>query len=188
MTESNDVSYPVMVDLETIGTKQHATIVQIGLVAFHPTEVGNLKKKLSLIVDIDQKRRIDPATLKWWMKTNSELFTKLVLEPGNKIDEAFVKVNQFCKEVGACEIWANSPSFDVDILRDAYEQYNMAFPLSFRVERDYRTLVAEANLELSEVKEECYKLGIVGTLHNALDDAVFQAVGVQLARKKLRGK
>lgn len=185
--ETNDVQFPTMIDMETIGTEADATIVQIGLVAFDPNEVGRFHSKKSIFVDINQGRRVDPNTIKWWMKTDPALFAKLVLaENAVRLEEALVLVSQFYNNAGSKEVWANSPSFDVAILNSAYKKHGMRTPFFFRGERCYRTLMAITGTELNEVKERCYKLGHINTVHNALDDAIHQAIGVQMAYEKLR--
>lgn len=185
-----EFSFPVMVDMETIGTETDATIVQIGLVAFDPNTVGKFHSKANIFVDINQGRRIDPQTLKWWLgdKGNPELFVKLVTSPGSMaLPEALLKVSMFYNAANAQEIWANSPSFDVAILNSAYRKHTLRSPFHFRGERCYRTMVNVLGISLGEIKERCLSLGIVGTVHNALDDAVHQAVGIQMCYEKMRG-
>lgn len=187
-TKIEEFSFPTMIDMETIGTDSDATIVQIGLVAFDPNTVGKFHSKANITVDINQGRRIDPNTLKWWLNENPELFAKLVTAPGSvTLPEALLKVSMFYNAANSKEVWANSPSFDVAILNSAYRKHTLRSPFHFRGERDYRTMVNVLGISLGEVKERCMGLGIVGTVHNALDDAIHQAVGIQLCYEKMKG-
>lgn len=66
----------------------------------------------------------------------------------------------------ADEIWANSPSFDCDILAAAYDAVGRTAPWDYWEERCFRTL---KNLPGAVDVEHG------GDEHNALDDAVHQA-------------
>lgn len=67
----------------------------------------------------------------------------------------------------ADEVWANSPSFDCELLEAAYDAVGLEAPWDFYQERDYRTL---SSLPVAvDVEFE-------GVEHDALDDAKHQAL------------
>jgi len=69
-------------------------------------------------------------------------------------------------ESGADEIWANAPSFDCEILADAYDRVDIAKPWDYWDERCYRTLKSLPG---------AVDIDRQGDHHDALDDAAHQA-------------
>ena len=82
-------------------------------------------------------------------------------------------------------VWANGPSFDLVILRDAFKGIHMKPIWHFRQERCMRTIMDEAR-EIGATKADLPELP-KGTKHDALDDAVRQAILVSTAHRCIAG-
>ena len=85
----------------------------------------------------------------------------------------------WCLGSKAISVWANGPSFDIAILEHAYGYYNL--PWKYNAARDFRTLRALVPPNLGD--------GIPkGEAHNALDDAMAQALFVRKALRYLQAR
>lgn len=158
----------VMVDLETLGREPGAAILSIGAVTFdregiHDTFYRNIDLESCAEARLD----VDMETLAWWLDQGDD--AQDVLQGGGDLEEALIDFADFYGD--AEEIWANSPSFDCEILGYAYDLLNLEQPWGFRDERDYRTL--------RELPGAVW-VDRQGTHHNALDDAKHQAKKVVL--------
>ena len=153
----------VMVDIETLGTDPGAAIISIGAVKFDSDGLG---EEFYANVDLQSCQDIglgvDADTLDWWLSQDSEV--QDVLTGGNRIGPILRQLRDFLEDVD--EIWANSPSFDCEILNAAYEALGWETPWDYYQERDFRTL-----RELPIYVE----VDMEGESHNALDDAKNQA-------------
>ena len=76
-------------------------------------------------------------------------------------------------------VWGNGATFDNVIIRSAFKAVGLPVPWSFRNDKCYRTV---ANLL---PKERQPALERSGTAHNALDDAITQAVHLQKVYKEI---
>lgn len=162
-----------MVDIETLGTKPGCVIISIGAVRF--TIDDGVTDELFVSVDAESCEthglEIDAQTLQWWLDQSTTAQQQLF--GGEELERALRDLRSFV--AGCEETWANSPSFDLEILADAYDRVGISTPWSFWEERDYRT--CRAVLEWPE-KEQ------TGTAHNALDDARHQAESLIKALKE----
>ena len=180
----------LMVDIETMSTDNDAAILTIGVTAFDP--YGNdteesLRAKSALFGPISIKsnqeegRHIDGETVLWWMQQSEQARKSLVEGTPMQLKNALVK---FAKWMGSVEpkpteIWANSPSFDLVILKSAFKQVNIIWPFFFSKERDLRTIkaIAYPDNDMPEFS--------VGTAHDAVDDTIKQALMVQHFNRKI---
>ena len=158
----------IMIDLETLGTKPNSTILSVGAVAFnkdgiHDKYYANIDLEDSLHKGYD----VDASTIYWWLKQSAEAGCILScnLKP---IREVLIDLQFFFKKNSPKEVWANSPSFDLVMLKNAFNKENLDIKWNFWDERDYRTF-------LNLTKQE----RVVPTVaHNALEDAIAQATTV----------
>jgi len=183
---SNDTA--VMVDIETLATTPDAVVVAIGAVRFNLRQMqksaelrmNGFYRRLG--VPSQKGRRIDPDTMKWWLHQPIIAREQCMLALDEKQHytaglDAFLEWMRCAPHT----IWANSPSFDLVILRDlaggADVYYDPRFAPSHRMgmlwghrqERDLRTLWA-----MFPNVEEPY-----APKHHALEDAARQANIVQ---------
>ena len=161
----------LMLDLETLSVAPDAVILTLGAVQFDPFGKGVIDE-LYIRIDLDEqetlKRSIDPSTIDWWAKQNPEIMEE-AFSPDNRI-KLTDAVDQFHRFTQGCNrFWSHGAVFDLMIMENLYRQLNKPFPWKFWDLRDTRTL---------------FDLGFnpdmpKGSLHNALEDAKRQAIGVQ---------
>jgi len=162
---SNDTTDPerVMIDIETLGLEPGAAILSIGAVKFDTDGLGDeLYHEISLESCQDAGLQIDAGTLEWWLDQDDSVTG--ILTGGADLRDALGDLWSFCEDVD--EVWANSPSFDCEMLETAVHAVGMTEPWEYHQERDVRTLRS-----LPGVPE----LEMVGDEHDALDDAKHQA-------------
>ena len=168
----------LMVDLETLDTKTSATILTLGAVRFDPFNEQPMKE-LYLRVDIDSQDplgcTVSDDTLKWWNQQDTNIMEE-AFDPRDRIPIHEV-INQFHSLAWGCShFWSHGATFDLIIIENLYRKLGKALPWNFWQLRDTRTL---------------FDLGYdpdmpQGNKHNALQDAIRQAVGVQNIYAKLK--
>ena len=85
----------------------------------------------------------------------------------NENEKILSKFEAFCKLYDGCKPWGNGSNFDLTILESLFDDYRISIPWNFRNIRDLRTF-KEYVYDGSQTER-------VGTYHNALDDAIYQA-------------
>ena len=172
----------VMIDLETLDVLPSATILTIGAVKFDPFGDESLEpsmQKLYIKVDIDScdalGMTVSPSTLEWWSQQSKEAQDE-AFDPNGRVSvqEALNQLYHF--SWGAKRVWSHGVGFDLIILENYFRKIEKAVPWKFWEMRDTRTL---------------FDIGInpgraTVTAHNALADAVDQALGVQRVYRTLR--
>ena len=167
----------IMIDLETLDTEPSAVILSIGACEFD-RETGDIGrtfyKKVSMESCMKAGLTMSASTIKWWMEQSDEA-RKEAFSGSTHLKLALNKLNYWINPVAGWRkrmpskklIWANAPSFDMVIIRNAYRAVDLKCDLPhFRYERDVRTLKAlYPSVKVSEV----------GTAHNALDDCIYQS-------------
>lgn len=167
----------IMIDLETLGTKPDAHILSIAAVHFN-IETGEIIDRLYQELAPGQgDRSIDFSTVLWWKKQSVEM------PEGNvRLQSALINLLDWVMKIDLSPyVWANSPSFDLVILRNAIDYYGWEkTPITDHTKwMDMRTLM---NLH-PEIKQN---MPDVGTHHNALDDCIFQVNCVVEAIKRMQ--
>ena len=170
----------LMVDLETMATGPDATILTLGAVHFNPHGNG-YGDKLYMRIDIDDQdklgRAVDPVTLEWWGRQKPEIMEE-AFSPDDRVPFAEA-IDRFHKFAWGCDaFWAHGSVFDIVILEDLYKQVGKPVPWQFWQIRDTRTLF-DLGRDPDMPK---------GGLHDALQDAIRQSVGVQNIYNKLNIK
>lgn len=174
----------IMVDIETIGKVQDATIFQIAAASFD-VKTGAIFDTINLKLDVRSVEdfNADGDTLLWWLNTDKELLTKLLNE-GNLIEPTFYRLfsewltDQMLNAGGDVELamWGNGISFDIVRLRNKYEKMDAPFIINFRNEYDVRTIVELAadytGKSINELKAMATNES--ETKHDALDDVRYQ--------------
>lgn len=157
----------VMIDLETMSTDSNAAIVAIGAVEFDSFGIcDEFYTTIHLQSCIDRRMKIDGSTVYWWMEQSEEARKDLTRIKGRKvISEALDAFTEWFPK-GDVAVWGNGASFDNVILSNAYKTFKSKAPWPFYMDRCFRTF------------KSCFPkvdLPNVGTHHNALDDAKWQA-------------
>lgn len=168
----------VMLDLETLSTDANAHILSIGAVAFHPL-LGIERRFHVGLFNNDPRAHVDVHTVSWWFNKDQDL-ARDELNRLEKVDyltalEGFALwLNELGGEV---RIWGNGAAFDNVILANAYRRAGMEVPWKFYNDRCYRTLKTMAPT-IKILQDE--------TVHNALSDAVMQALHLVRIVKKMK--
>ena len=174
-----------MLDLETLGTSAGAVVLSLGACKFDPLQVGvhgpyfheTIRVKTSLAAGLT----IDGDTLKWWLDQSEEA-RRAAFKGEFSLTEALEHFNSWLREFGETKelaVWGNGATFDNVLLRAAYDAAKLKPAWHFRGDKCYRTVI---NL-LPEARRPAWER--VGTHHNALDDAITQAVYLQKVYKEL---
>lgn len=174
----------IMVDIETLGTGENATVFQISAMSFN-IQTGDKFDSINLIGDIEKysSLNVDGSTLKWWLNTDKELLTEL-LNKGtyNEYDlfEALHKWLEAQSTTGDMKdvyLWGNGILFDNAKLQTNLNGCGgLNYPIFFRNDRDVRTI-----LELASIKTGLSEQEIKDSVtdenerkHDAFDDIAFQ--------------
>lgn len=176
----------IMFDLETLGTEDHAAIIQIGAVHFK-TDVEDFKVLTDFSCNVkftsENLGHIDGGTLKWWLEQTDEARSIVFNQEGAvPLHEALVKFSDWIlkKVEGKPIMWANGALFDTRLLRQAYERCGVAYPISYRQEACFRTV--RFLCDYLEMEKPEFK----GEKHDALADSIFQAKGLFNFYKRLK--
>lgn len=156
----------MMIDIETLGVGESAPLFQIGACAFEPK--GEVCDAIGIdvnLLDVILKTGFLPQkeTVAWWQ---TQRFPFLGNE--KSLTKSLAMLNEFFIQYKPEFVWANSPSFDLVILRRHYEAIGMTPLWLYWQELDQRT----AKWIYSSVNGNAPSRGNVS--HDAKDDAVDQ--------------
>lgn len=172
---------PIVVDLETLGTKPTSGIIAIGATTldFKYSFYRTIKKS-----SLDFYRfGYSLDTMAWWNKQPAHVREE-AFNGNTPIRNALLEFSDWlyvvCKTKKP-QIWGNGASFDNVILRHAYTHLDITVPWSYKHDMCYRTL---RSILGDRIKEPDF----VGDKHNALADAVHEAKILNLMLEKLYGK
>ena len=168
----------LMIDMETMAVSPNAVVLSLGAVHFNPYSQG-YGEKIYFKIDLDDQdklgREIDPETIKWWGRQDPAIMEEAFSEEGRiPLVDA---MDQFHKFAWGCSaFWSHGATFDLVIIENIYRQLGKPLPWSYWQLRDTRTL---------------FDLGFdpdmpQGSKHDALQDAIRQAVGVQNIYSKMK--
>jgi exodeoxyribonuclease VIII len=133
----------LMIDIETVGTGPEACILTIAAQTFDPLGTGYHTQQFYARIDPDSQpgRSIEQGTIEWW-----------ATQPAEAQEEAFgsdnrVPLDTALEELGKLiwkskSIWANGPTFDMNILEHAYKSFHRPLPWQYYRVRDARTVYA----------------------------------------------
>ena len=195
----------VMIDIETLGTTAGSPVVTIGAVVFDPYTCDSseelirrgLNLKLDMADSVDKSRGVDGVTVRWWFEQEDAAIKALVGSDTVPVIEALQKLFRYCNDRGSfvndeffpglsempkCStFYAKDPDFDMVLLRYYYELEREKLPWNFYDCRSVRTIEALAWPDPNDRPE----FEIPGVAHDAMWDAVHQAMRIQAAMKKL---
>lgn len=167
----------LMVDLETMATSPGAVILTLGAVQFDPF-TDEIYDQLYMRINVEEQealgREINPETLDWWAKQDPAI----MLEAFSDEDRVPLAdaMDRFHKFAWNCDkVWSHGAVFDIILIEDVLRQMNRRPPWQFWNCRDTRTLF---DLGHDPQMPQAAK-------HNALEDAIRQAIGVQTVMRKL---
>jgi hypothetical protein len=168
----------VMVDIETLSTREDAACIAIGAVTSDSPGVDHFFEVYMDIGLVPGHR--DSRTLAFWAAQDPIVRDKVFGGKSLPVDACKAFSNWY-KLVRADEIWANPPQFDLVILRNLFRQNDLEVPWHHTEERDFRTL-----RHLARIKGIDYQSAYEGIVkHNPLSDARCQALATEIIFNKL---
>lgn len=177
------ITVDIALDIETLGLRPGSLILSIGMVAFtlQGGEVASFYAEPSKEEQKALGRIVDPDTQRWWNSQN-ETAQQVLHSPGIPIVDVLTGVGSFLSRFtsGAYQIggvWGYGSDFDNAAVQDLSRDAGFGAPWPYGKNRCGRTVVELAGLP---------KPPNVGTHHNALDDARFQATRIREALLALR--
>ena len=136
----------LMIDLETLGTKPNAAIIQIGAVWFdldrEGVEYGDFEQTIALQSCIFSGLTIDSKTVEWWMQESNDAKRSVSRDADNlfgAIDEFLFRYRAQHNSVE--RVWSNGSNFDIPILENAIRvAVGKEPPWAYNSVRDVRTI------------------------------------------------
>jgi hypothetical protein len=173
----------VMLDLAPWGSAPGSHLRSIGAIEFDPV-AKSLGRDFYVNVAAQPTYGLtsDADTVHRWAEQSYE--ARIVFNDHPKIlPVALARFTAWLRKLVAdpnsIRIWAHGPVFDVILLTEAFAAASLPVPWHYRAPRDTRTIFDAAGMNPST------DLPVVGTYHNALDDARSQALGVIEAYRRL---
>ena len=130
-----------MIDLEGLATGPDTTILTIAAQAFDPFGTGYYDQQYYARITLESQpdRSIDQGTLEWWATQPSAAKDEAFMEEGRiPLDVALDSLGKLIWH--AKRVWAQGPTYDMNILEHAYKSYGKALPWQFYSVRDSRTV------------------------------------------------
>lgn len=169
----------VMVDIETLGQSPGYVILSIGAVTFDSEGIQRqFNEEISKESCEDYGMKIDEGTKEWWDKQDASY-----TEKGKPLPKVLQNFSDWLPS-SEFKMWAKSPSFDCEFLKDAYSRCGMETGWNYWEERDVRTAEEFFSHATDGKSPEPDKLE--GTDHEPLYDAKKQALSVLISKRKIR--
>jgi hypothetical protein len=131
-----------MIDIEGLGTGPDAAILTIAAQSFDPFGTGHYNRHYyaRITLESQENRRIQDDTLAWWA-TQPEAQAEAFAEDNRvPLDQALDELYRLAWQHDY--IWAQGPTYDINILEHAYKSYNKTQPWQFYRIRDSRTVLS----------------------------------------------
>ena len=131
----------LMIDLEGLATGPDTTILTIAAQSFDPFGQGYSGQYYYARVTLESQedRAIDQNTIDWWATqptmVRDEAFNEQDRIP---LDQALDGLGRLIWHSG--RIWAQGPTYDMNILEHAYKSYHKPLPWKYYMVRDSRTV------------------------------------------------
>lgn len=166
----------LMIDLETLSTRNDAAILSIGACLFD-IETGEIGPTFHRHIELDDsplRGHISADTFKWWLKQD-DAARQAIANPSDafRLGSAISDFYEFIETNTNSNIWSNGANFDIVIIRSALDRYGYSTPWKYYRERDTRTLVDIAERITGINSKKAFPFD--GIKHDALYDAIHQA-------------
>lgn len=182
------VTHPsIMVDLETQSVLPHASILTIGAIKFHrnwdlkPIEdMDTFYRRITLDSAYLHGLHVDPKTMAWWKEQGDDACYEALTHPDRiPLKKALAEFTDWVGDYKYTKMYANSPDFDLTIIREAYRRCGMLdmIPFNFWNVRCTRTIYDLGGVKLKDfpnIKK-----------HHALYDCYAQIEAVKAAFSNL---
>jgi hypothetical protein len=166
-----------MIDIEGLATGPDATILTIAAQSFDPFGQGYVDRQYYARVTLEsqENRAIEDHTIEWWATQGAAMDEAFMEEGRIPLDQALDSLYKIAWQHDI--IWANGPTYDMNILEHAYKSYGKSLPWRYYKIRDARTIYS------------LYPdLPKPPTSHHALEDCRRQIDMLQLTFKHLNIK
>ena len=133
----------MMIDIEGLATGPETTILTIAAQEFDPLDRDRFGRDYYVRVDLESQegRTIEQGTIDWW-----------ATQPVAVRDEAFSEQDRVPLGMAlqglhrmvwhARRVWAQGPTYDMNILEHAFKSLQMPLPWKYYAVRDSRTVFA----------------------------------------------
>jgi exodeoxyribonuclease VIII len=131
----------LMIDIEGLGTGPDTTILTIAAQSFDPLGAGYHERHYyaRITLESQENRSIQQDTIDWWASQPDVAREEAFAETGRiPLYQALDELAKFIWQSKL--IWANGPTYDMNIIEHAYKSYNKPLPWKFFVVRDARTV------------------------------------------------
>ena len=131
-----------MIDIEGLGTGPDAAILTIAAQSFDPFGTGYYDRHYyaRITLESQENRRIQDDTLAWWA-TQPEAQAEAFAEDNRiPLEQALDELYKLAWQHDY--IWAQGPTYDINILEHAYKSYGKLQPWKFYRVRDSRTVLS----------------------------------------------
>jgi hypothetical protein len=144
----------VMIDIETLSTKQNAAIVQIGAVKFCLSKgiISTFKVNVCPKSCKEHGLHIDKKTIEWWGEQSKEARQSWSKDP----QQLGVALQYFLSWYGekSHPTWSKGSYFDFPILENALNSCDYQVPWKYWDVYDYRTLINVCGIDDRKLKSE----------------------------------
>jgi 3' exoribonuclease, RNase T-like len=131
----------LMIDLEGLGTGPDTTILTIAAQSFDPLGSGYHEAKYYARITLESQadRSIQQSTIDWWATQPAEARDEAFCEEGRiPLDQALDSLGKLIWH--SKRVWAQGPTYDMNILEHAYKSRGKPIPWQFYNVRDSRTV------------------------------------------------
>ena len=195
-------NYKAILDLETLDTKPSAVVLSVGFLIYDENKQQSFDELLldghQIVLDIQPQlnkgRTISKSTLQFWMEQDNEARNGLFYgeEIVSDIPQLFNFVIKNFKQVYECKldlknlpIQCRGQDFDIPMIRDLMEQFDLNFPFPHWKSRDLRTIYEENNFKYKQFEDNHKPSEFIK--HNALHDCAMDAFMLQRMRANNKG-
>lgn len=172
----------MMLEVKTLGMRKGSALLSIGAVMFDPTGRQSIEQDPGnrfhvVLSNFDMGNYgfgSDPETVRWWKSQPIwAQLSKESVQSGVSLVRALKQLTEFIEKKLPDKVWANSPAFDIEMLRDAYTAAHLPFPIEYRKEMDYRTIMDLIHRDRTSRPQAQCADGLPA--HHALGDAIGQS-------------
>jgi hypothetical protein len=130
-----------MIDIEGLATGPEATILTIAAQSFDPFGTGYFEDRFyyaRITLESQEHRTIEQGTINWWATQPEAQAEAFAEENRVPLDQALDELYKLAWQHDF--IFANGPTYDMNILEHAYKSYGKSLPWQYYKVRDARTI------------------------------------------------
>jgi hypothetical protein len=168
----------LMIDIEGLATTPDATILTIAAQSFNPFGTGYYLDRnfyCRVTIESQEDREVNNETIEWWATQGAAQEEAFNEENRIPLEEALDGLYKLAWQHDF--IWAQGPTYDINILEHAYRSRNKKQPWQFYKIRDCRSVIS--------LWPDC---PTPPTSHHALEDCRRQIERLQMTLKHLEIK